>query len=251
MRSLSDEELASIEASHPEMRSGVCPTCRDATTFTWQGQTRACACREQKRLYTLYARAGIGLKYMRMTWADVTVPTDQLRPVMDYLDKVDAYVNAGMGLFLSGSVGSGKTTVLNLILKDLVRRDYDCYSTTFVGAIDEFAATWRDDADKQRFAARFEYSKVLGLDDVGKEFSNRLSGHTLDRILRSRDQEDRPTIVTTNLTGSQVYSGYGGPVLSLLVGQSIEVPLSGEDFRVQSRKRRVVEIEQGETRPIQ
>lgn len=249
-RLFSDVELAHLEESHPELKSGKCPTCQGRQFYHWKDERHTCNCREQKRLYTLYAQAGIGLNYMRLDWEDVLVPEEQLQPVRDYLDKLDDYVHAGMGMFLSGTVGSGKTTVLNLLLKEAVRRDYDCYTTTFVGAIDEFAAGWRDNAEKQRFARRFESSKVLGIDDVGKEFSNRLSGHTLDRILRSRVQEDRPTIVTTNLSAPQIDSGYGGPVLSLLVQQSIEVPLTGRDFRVKARSRKVVEIEKGWTRPI-
>lgn len=246
---LSDDELNQLQESHPEMKQG-CPTCRGHREYQWRDAKHLCDCREQRRLYVRYARAGIGLNYMRLGWDDVMVSEDQLAPVRDYLDKLDDYVAAGMGLFLSGTVGSGKTLVLNLILKELVHRTHDCYGTTFVGAIDEFAATWRDNAEKQRFAQRFEYSKVLGLDDVGKEYSNKLSGHTLDRILRTRDQEARPTLVTTNLTAAQVHSGYGPAVLSLLVGQSIEVPLQGEDFRVKARSRRAVEIERGWTRPI-
>lgn len=246
---LSNEELDRLEASHPEL-SSPCPTCLGKGEYLWKGDKHLCDCRAQRALYTRYAQAGIGLTYMRLDWPDVAVPEDQLRPVHDYLDKLDAYVSAGMGLFLSGTVGSGKTTVLNMVLKELVRREHDCYATTFVGAIDEFASTWRDDAEKRSFAQRFEYSKVLGIDDVGKEYSNKLSAHTLDRILRTRDQEARPTIVTTNLGPAEVHSGYGGAVLSLLVGRSVEVPLTGEDFRVRARARTVREIEQGWTRPI-
>lgn len=246
---LSDAELGQLEQSHPELKQG-CITCRGAGTYHYEGQTALCDCREQRNLYVRYARAGIGLTYQRLTWQDLGVPADQLAPVHDYLAKLDEYVAAGMGLFLSGTVGSGKTTVLNLVLKECVRRDYDCYSTTFVGAVDEFAATWRDNSEKQSFARRFEHSKVLGIDDVGKEYPNKVTAHTLDRILRTRDQEARPTLVTTNLTPDQVHQGYGGAVLSLLVGQSIEVPLRGEDFRIKARSRKVVEIEKGWTRPI-
>lgn len=246
---LSDAELSQLEESHPELK-GSCITCRGTGEYLFRGDKHLCDCKVQRTLYVRYARAGIGLTYMRLDWSDVAVDPDQLAPVRDYLAKLDSYVQTGMGLFLSGTVGSGKTTVLNMVLKELVRRDYDCYGTTFVGAIDEFASTWRDDAEKRSFAQRFEYSKVLGIDDVGKEYSNKLSAHTLDRILRTRDQEARPTIVTTNLSPEKVHSGYGTPVLSLLVGKSVEVPLTGEDFRVKSRARTVREIEMEWTRPI-
>jgi DNA replication protein DnaC len=249
---LSDVDYDLLKVAHPEL-FGHCVTCQGTGNYTWKGTTHDCDCKQQTHLGTRYAHAGIGLTYMRLGWDDLEVPENQLAPVRDYVENVESYLARGMGLFLSGSVGSGKTLIANLVLKDLVRRGYDCYFTTFAGAVEHFTSTWGDNDEKKRFANRFMRSRVLCLDDLGKEFrsQNGLSPTTFDHILRTRVFEGRPTILTTNLTAAEVKTGYGASVLSLLVEKSIEVPLSGADFRIKAHSRSIAEIKANEMRPIQ
>lgn len=227
-------------------------TCRGEGAYIWDGSTCKCDCGQQLSLQTRYSRAGIGLLYQRMDWADVKVAPTLLEPVHEYLANIDAYVARGVGLFISGSVGSGKTLIGNLVLKELVNRSYDCYGTTFAATVESFTATWGDAAEKRHFANRFMRSKVLYLDDLGKEFRNSsgLSKTTFDYILRTRVQEARPMILTSNLNAMEVKTGYGASVLSMLVEQSIEVPLSGDDYRPEAHNRTISEVKAGETRPI-
>lgn len=250
-RLISDAEFNRLKVTHPETQ-GACVTCRDDGGFIQGGTTRKCDCGAQRSLQTRYSHAGIGLLYQRMTWDDVKVPEAQLAPIREYLANIDEYVSRGIGLFISGTVGSGKTLILNLLLKELVQRAYDCYGTTFAGTVEAFTSTWGSPEEKVHFANRFMRSKVLGLDDLGKEFrsSNGLSKTTFDYILRTRVQEARPTILTSNLNALEVKTGYGASVLSLLVEQSIEVPLTGDDYRPHAHNRTITEVKSRETRPI-
>ena len=93
---------------------------------------------------------------------------------------------------------------------------------------------------------------MLLLDDLGKEFrrSNRLQQTTFDHILRTRVQNNRPTILTTNMNAAELSIGYGASVLSLLVEKSIELPLPGVDFRPLAHSRAVAEVGAGELGPI-
>lgn len=250
-RVISDAEFNRLKETHPET-AGSCVTCRNDGGYIWEGTTQKCDCQQQRSLQTRYSLAGIGLTYQRMTWDDVKVSEAKLAPIREYLADIDGYLARGIGLFINGSVGSGKTLLLNLILKELVGRNYDCYCTTFAGTVEAFTSTWGDAAEKRHFANRFMRSKVLGLDDLGKEFrsANGLSKTTFDYILRTRVQEARPTILTTNLNALEVRTGYGASVLSLLVEQSIEVPLSGDDYRPTAHDRTIAEVKAKEMRPI-
>lgn len=252
MRILSDAELRRLEDDHPELRARQCPTCFGKKTYIWQGQQHECDCRTQQQLQLRYFYAGIGMNYQRLTWDDVAVPEDQLAPVLDYILNAHAYVRRGIGLVLHGPVGTGKTLLANLILKELVKLDYDSYVTTYASTVTAFTAGWGSRDDATWFANRFMRSQALALDDLGKEFrrSNALHSTTFDHILRTRVQADRPTILTTNMTAQELQGGYGAAVLSLLVEKSIDVPLTGADFRPASRDRIHAEIAAGEMRPI-
>lgn len=250
---LSNAELKRLQSAYPELRHAGCPTCKDAGHFRWQGKDQECLCTEQKRLHVRYLHAGIGLTYQRLSWGDVGFDVAAACPKLaDYLDNFDYYLANGMGLFIPGPVGSGKTLLLMLILKELVKRDYDCYTTTFANTVESFTATWGDNEEKRWFAKKFMGSQVLGLDDLGKEFrsSNRLAPTTFDNILRTRVQNARPTILTTNMTAQEVGHGYGSAALSMLVERSLEMPLTGADFRPIAHGRSLAEIENKETRPI-
>lgn len=247
---LSNAELDRLKIDFPELKSGTCPTCHDRQFYLRGGERQVCPCPEQKRLYLRYLHAGIGLTFQRLTWDDLSF--SELGPLADWVANSEAYIDRGIGLFISGPLGTGKTLILNLVLKDLIKRGVDCYATTFAETVEAFTATWGDAEEKRRFARRFKNSTVLGLDDLGKEFrnNNRLSPTTFDMILRTRVQNSRPTILTTNMTADELKWGYGNAVLSLLVEKSIEVILTGDDFRPQAQERSLAEVRDGETRLI-
>lgn len=252
---LSNDQLDQIKADYPDLYTpGRCPTCQNKREFTWQGSSHDCVCTEQKRLLLRYLHAGIGLTYQRLSWEDLTFQQGNpaLKPVEDYLERVEDYIDRGKGLFITGPVGTGKTLLGHLVLKELVKKGVNCYATTFSQTVEAFTAGWNSAEEKARFAKRFMQSKVLLLDDLGKEFrrSNALQQTTFDHILRTRVQNSRPTILTTNMSPAEVHSGYGAAVLSLLVEQSIEVPLTGADFRPKAQERDLAELARGERRPI-
>jgi len=508
---LTDDELAQVQQTHPEMKGDLCPTCRGKGSYSWLGNQAICDCDTQRRLNVLYSHAGIGLRYQRLGWQDLKIPEDQLAPIRKYIANAESNIASGMGLYLSGDVGclqgeaviqvnrggkgfavrlrdlvrrfngadrrykwdpniptyvqrevdgvvrlapivaawesgvkttfavttesgrqvratdehpfltergwlrldelrvgdevhvrgsqaragrqvkpryrlttlpghpyrqltqsnmnrvpvhrliaearlngmsydefcqavmaeepglvfldpavwavhhldsdslnnspdnlqvlthlahhrlhaaegntnnvlfkvatemvvsvkrygseetfdievgddphnflangfvvhnTGKTMLANLILKDLVREGHDCYFTTFSGAIEQFTSTWGDRDEKARFAKRFMLSRVLCLDDLGKEFRNRLSSSTFDHILRTRVFELRPTILTTNLHPTEISVGYGASILSLLAEQSVHVHFTGGDYRPHAHYRSISEVEAGEVRAI-
>lgn len=249
---LTNDEIDRLERSHPEIRDRKCPTCAGEKVFRWSGEQHECLCDEQKRLRLRYLHAGIGDTYQRLSWGDLGVPTEQLKPVIEYLDDAEAYIRAGMGLLLWGPVGTGKTMLLNLVLKELVKSHWDTYYTTFAGAVENFTATWGDNDEKKNFHRRFISSRLLGLDDLGKEYrsASGLSITTFDHILRTRVQHGRPTLLTTNMNPVEMRAGYGAGTLSLLVEKSVEVPLMGVDFRPRSHERTLAEIKAKEVRPI-
>lgn len=248
---LSDDDLDRLKAENPEVATQDCPTCHGAKKYTLGGEVHNCDCTEQRRLFLRYLQAGIGLTYQRLGWTDFGAEVPER--VVSYITKAPFYLDQGLGLLFTGvQKGTGKTLLANLVLKELVNRGYSCYSTTFPQVIEEFTAGWSDASAKVRFAERFMKTRVLLLDDLGKEFvrANRLQQSTFDYILRTRVQQSRPTIMTTNMTSDELCRGYGSAVLSLLVEKSVEIPLDGLDFRPVAYDRSLGIAESEESRPI-
>ena len=256
-KSLSDAERDWVYQRWPELKN-FCPTCKvrfddDDTPrqYRWKGQEHVCNCPEQTQLAKHYTLAGIGRVYQRLSWDDFTGEDIVLREVEHYL--TNKLAEGGLGIIFSGDLGTGKTMIANLILKEMVRRGMTCYATTFAQTVESFTSTWGNREQKQWFADRFMYSQVLLLDDLGREvrLSNNLPQTTFDMILRTRVQDGRPTLLTTNIAPQDLdIAGYGGGVLSMLKGHSVVISMPGKDFRPASRQRTLTEVEAKEVRPI-
>lgn len=241
-----------VYRKYPDLAKGICPTCKGEGFFTSCDTRLTCNCHYQIQLAKHYAAAGIGRTYQRLDWNDYKGDPKALAEVRHYLENYEAYVDRGVGLLLRGPVGTGKTLLGNLGLKHLVRCGLRCFATTFANTIEAFTSTWGDVEQKAWFADKFMYSDVLFLDDLGKEMRSRnnLPQSTFDSILRTRVQDSRPTILTTNLGLRDMGFGYGSAVLSLLQEQSILIEVGGEDFRRQAVGRTLNEVEIGATRRI-
>lgn len=253
---LSDDEAERLYKDFPNLKKGYekyCPTCQKEGRYFWKGEWHECNCRRQLQLHKHYLNAGIGVTYQRLSWEDFEGDPQIVTQLKKYLAGHENFVGRGIGLLFSGDYGAGKTMLTTLVLKELVKLGYSCYSTTFAATIEKFTAGWGSREEQRYFHHKFISSDVLLLDDLGREFrsKNGLSETTFDSILRSRVQGGRPTFITTNMTVPELMSGYGGAVLSLLREVSVEYKFEGvSDFRVRSQKRTLEEVKQGEIRPI-
>ena len=251
---LGDKELERLLVKFPELRASpedYCPTCQTKGTYRWQGEDHPCDCAAQLGLYKKYLSSGIGKPYQCLSWDDVDTELDpQLQPIYKFLSDPEKYLSRGVGVYLWGPPGTGKTMIATLILKDLIRKGYTGFSATMAAMVEYFTAGWGGNTDeKEWFTGKFLNSQILVLDEVRRD--NRLAESTFDHILRTRVHEGRPTIITTNLTPDELESGYGSSILSLIVQQSIAVNLNRQNYRGTAHDRVMEEIDKGEVRPIQ
>ena len=256
--SLSTEDAERVYTRFPELRRGICPTCGSRVaeglpgTYRWRGEEHECDCQRQLSLAKHYTAAGIGMEFQRLDWHDWHGSESAFEAVHDYLLNYESNLRYGIGLVLWGPVGTGKTFLMYMIAKELVRRCVNTYVSTCSNMVESFTASWGNAEEKAWFARRFMYSDALFLDDVGKEFksNNRLSPTTFDMILRTRDHDSRATSITTNLDGQQLSFGYGASALSMLQGRNIVIDVSGSDHRVPVGQQRRQHAADQERRPI-
>lgn len=255
-RYLSDAEATRLYRNYPHIGRSYenwCPTCDRTGSYRWRDRDWDCDCEYQLQLHKHYLAAGIGVTYQRLDWDDYDGPTRTMDSVTKYLDKREQFLKRGMGMYFSGSYGTGKTMLANLVLKELVKDGLTCWSTTFSQTVEMFTAGWGDRVEQAYFQQKFINSQVLLLDDVGKELTGtrlKLAETTFDAILRQRVQSGRATIITTNLTPADLETSYGAAALSLVREKSLELVFDGNDYRPAANSREVAEVLRGEVRPI-
>lgn len=252
---LSDEEAGRLAKLYPELAVDVgpydyCPTCRKTGTYRWRGQEHQCDCALQLQLHKHYCNSGIGLGYQRLDWDDWVGDPEILKLIRAVYVGQD-YVGSGMGLYLWGEMGTGKTMLATLVLKEMVKRGLRCYSITIDGLIDEFTKGWASDEDKRWYEHKIKFSDVLLLDDLGKE-GNRgsLPQSTFNNLLRARVQGGRPTLITSNIEPDKLGRIYGGSSLELLYESSMDEHFTGTSVRKYVHERNNEEKRNGEKRPI-
>lgn len=252
-RYLDDAEADRLYATHPELGHSpdtYCPTCEKKGDYIWQGKLWPCDCVEQLQLHKHYLAAGIGMTYQRLTWADLE-NAENAREVCEWGEN-PSHVKRGSGLILFGEMGTGKTMMAMLCLKQFVKDGYSCFATTFAEMVEMYTAGWYSPQERDYFHHRVVESQVLLLDDVGRghKSKNRLDETTFDTVMRARVQHGRSTIITTNMTPADLGQGYGASVLRLLREKSDALEIGGEDFSEKAKRRGDDEVASGETRPI-
>lgn len=252
---LSDAEAQRLYRENPKLKASpdtYCPTCSKTGTYFWNGQNVPCDCEMQLQLHKHYLAAGIGLDYQILNWGDYAGDPEVNEMLQKWMEKREAYLKRGAGLVFTGNVGRGKTLAATLVLKDLVKLGYSCYSVTFASMIEMFTAGWRDKEEQKHFQQKIRMSDVLLLDDLGRELraKSKLSEATFDDVLRSRSQSARSTFITTNMDMPELLEGYGSGALSLLSEKSLMHTFTGSDFRSKANTRLLDEVDAGIVRPI-
>ncbi len=258
-RFLHPEDAEVLYQRYPNIKpdpDDFCPTCgkkgKIRVVVGKRVQEVECDCQLQLQMYKNYLNAGIGYNYQILDWADLYKAEEARSRARGYFIDRDIRVPRGTGLILSGPFGTGKTMAATLLLKDLTKAGYSCYSTTFTGLVQQYTAGWKDSSEEKWFQRRIKRSHILLIDDVGKEMKTKtnLAESVFDDVLRARVQENRPTFITTNMTFGELMEGYGGAVFSLLMENSIAFNVSGQDFRPLAASRMLNETQLKITRRI-
>jgi DNA replication protein DnaC len=147
------------------------------------------------------------------------------------------------GLLLTGPPGTGKTRMAAIAANHISDLGWP---VKFISAPDYHAAFLHSqDLMRKNDAEALDYYEVLGgygkweawrlmvLDDLGRERSTatEYSAHLVEELLRSRYDDDAPTIVTTNLTVDEIGDRYGDRTASLIHELFWIVDMDGMDRR--------------------
>lgn len=152
------------------------------------------------------------------------------------LDRLQEGKNPGLGLFLVGSVGTGKTHLATACLDELAKQGIPGF---FVRVADLFDLINGASASRElSVTALIGYlSRVscLVLDDLGVQSWSAAEQKRLQQILDARQANGLPTIFTTNLDGEDLVRCLGDRLVSRILGTSYMVPFTWSDRRRQKK----------------
>ena len=134
---------------------------------------------------------------------DCTFRDTEKTPEMDkcwkYIQKWDEMRDNNIGLLFWGGNGPGKSHAAHCIANELLNRDppVNVYVKTF-------AAILAGKFDKSEVIERVHSAGLVVFEDLGAERGNDYAFETIFAIVDERYQTRKPTIVTTNLTWTEI-----------------------------------------------
>jgi DNA replication protein DnaC len=140
-------------------------------------------------------------------------------------------------LLLLGNTGVGKTFLANCIAKELLDQGYTVIYLTAFRLFDilEKHKFSRDEDSSQTASNQFDYileCDLLIIDDLGTELNNSFTNSQLYLIINERLLRQKSTIISTNLSLTNINTTYGERIFSRIVSSYSVQRIIGEDIRL-------------------
>lgn len=189
-----------------------------------------CDCYAQLTLERYFRVRGIANNWQQLRYADMEGLSQSAKDwLINWQSAWEWNVRNGIGAVMFGSSGSGKTGLAMLILKNMMKKGLDGFVLDSNSIIDMVGFSGKEDRDAA--ITRVANKPLMLFDDLGREaasLSTRMTGgrdayltedmlsDIVQRIIRLRVANRRPTLITTNFTEEQLGTMYGRIINDLI-----------------------------------
>jgi DNA replication protein DnaC len=156
-----------------------------------------------------------------------------VREVRRYVREIGANLDAGRGIWFTGDIGTGKTTLAMLVSKQAMEADRTVAIYSLPRLLGMLRDTYDDDAtlSLNELIDRLCAVDLLHVDDVGAEQTSPWVLEQLYTIVNTRYEEGRAVMLTTNLPDDELKDQIGHRTVSRLNEMCTVLLLHGEDQR--------------------
>jgi len=202
-----------------------------------------CECRERRIGQALSRGMGTGVpKRFRGVSFDRKPICDLdpfvLRPVRMFVEGIVENVEAGRGLWFTGDLGTGKTSLAMLVSRAAEKTGKSVAIYPVTRLLAEIKDTYDSDStgSYMQLFRRLCSVDLLQLDDLGAEKRTEWVLEQLYAIINERWQDERSIVVTTNITDlDQLREQIGARTVSRLLEICGDpLPIMGPDLRLTS-----------------
>ncbi|MCY1391376.1 IstB-like ATP binding protein [compost metagenome] len=216
-----------VEGFDGENLTLTCPRCRweaiNLASSADEVRAEALASKRREELNAALFSTGIAPRFRRCSLENYRTPLDGQKAALDicraYVDQFEENFGAGRCLLLLGKFGNGKTHLGCAILAEVVRR----YGATALYApapdiIATIKASFGRDSGTTEASVMAELAKVdlLLIDELGAQGGTEFERQSLHQIIDTRYRNMLPTIITSNLPGTELSTYIGDRALDRL-----------------------------------
>lgn len=123
-----------------------------------------------------------------------------------YVENFKEIKKENMGLMLHGSPGTGKTYLAFCIANELISKLTPVIAISSIGLLNKIKETYKRYGNEGEYEIirSLKNASLLILDDLGAESNTEWAKEKLYEIIDSRYRDEKPILITTNLTTNQL-----------------------------------------------
>ena len=217
--------------------------CKECSDTGFVDGAKICSCFHEELVKATIASSGIGDLIEKQSFDNFDLEwysddEENYKRMKGVLEKAKSFVSnfkkEKNNLLMVGTTGTGKTHLSTAIAREIINQGYDVIYDSIHNIISDF----EDDKFKSGYSQeepksdKYIECDLLIIDDLGTEFSNQFSISCIYNLLNTRINQGKSTIISTNLSSTELSSKYEGRIYSRIIGKSIVLPFKGKDHRL-------------------
>ncbi len=162
---------------------------------------------------------------------------ENLQKIKEHYEDLKAFAE-GFGdetyanFLLMGPTGLGKTHLSTATAVTVIDKGYYVIYESAVNIFENYQAL-EFRKDKTADTDKYTECDLLVIDDLGAEMNNPFYVEKLYSLINERTNNNKSTIINTNLTAEELVKKYDQRIVSRLLGEYFVLPFRGTDVRMQ------------------
>lgn len=169
-----------------------------------------------------------------MKIANNQTPKEIMKNVLDYCKKYSkSFSEKSSNILMMGNTGLGKTHLSLAIAKNAVEKGYSVLYDSMPNLLNRIEQEhFNNKSQSHDILNAVLDADLLILDDLGAEFLTQFTATCIYNVINSRLLSRKPTIISTNLTTTEIETRYTNRILSRLIGTYDILSFFGNDIRI-------------------
>lgn len=163
-----------------------------------------------------------------------TVPASVQQVVHNYLFKIESYIERGVGLFVTGAAGVGKSGIASLVAKEARMRGHTVFFTSVFLFREASKAKVVFD-EEQSFVQRCRAVEVLIFDGLTIDDLSGFDARVVEELVAYRKSKNKLTVITSRAPASEIRKK-SERFIEATLGATVYLDVVGADLNLESHK---------------